>query len=248
MKYTFSLAAAAAALLNASGTLAHGYVSDLTIGGTTYTGYLPYSDPYYATPPERIVRKIPGNGPVEDLTSVDLQCNGYLGSGSAPAPLSATVAAGSSISLHWTTWPDSHHGPVITYLAKCPGACSSYSPGTAAVWFKVAEAGKLADGTWASDPFITGQAYTFTVPSSLAAGEYIVRHELIALHSAYAYPGIQFYPSCFQITVTGGGSSTGPSTKVAFPGAYTATSPGIVFDIYQGTGTYTIPGPTLWTG
>ena len=27
------------------------------------------------------------------------------------------VAAGDKISLQWTTWPDSHHGPVITYLA-----------------------------------------------------------------------------------------------------------------------------------
>lgn len=149
-----------------------------------------YSDPYYSTPPQRIVRKIPGNGPVEDVTSVDLQCNGYQGSGSAPAPLSATVAAGSTISLHWTTWPDSHHGPVITYLAKCPSSCTSYSPGTAAVWFKVAEAGKASDGTWASDAFITNQAYTFKVPSSLAAGNYIVRHELIALHS-----GKLFYTS-----------------------------------------------------
>lgn len=38
------------------------------------------------------------------------------------------------------------------------------------------------------------------------------------------------------------------SSKVAFPGAYTATSPGIVYDIYQGTGPYTIPGPAVWTG
>lgn len=38
---SFSIAATAAALLNASGVLGHGYVSDLTIGGTTYTGYLP---------------------------------------------------------------------------------------------------------------------------------------------------------------------------------------------------------------
>lgn len=39
------------------------------------------------------------------------------------------------------------------------------------------------------------------VPATLEAGDYIVRHEMIALHSAYAYPGIQVYPSCFQITL-----------------------------------------------
>lgn len=128
---------------------AHGYVSDATIGGTTYTGYLPYSDPYYSVPPQRIFRKIPGNGPVEDVTSVDLQCNGYQNSGSAPAPLTATAAAGSTVSLHWTTWPDSHHGPVITYMAKCPGSCTTYSPGTAAVWFKIKEEGVGNIDCWA---------------------------------------------------------------------------------------------------
>jgi hypothetical protein len=129
------------ALLNAIVVSAHGYVSDASIGGVTYTGYLPYSDPYYSTPPERIFRKIPGNGPVEDVTLIDLQCNGYQGSGSEPAPLTAPIAAGSSISLHWTTWPDSHHGPVITYLAKCPDSCLDYLPGTDAVWFKIKEEG-----------------------------------------------------------------------------------------------------------
>ena len=86
---------------------AHGYVDTLTISGETYTGYQPYSDPYYPTPPPRIVRKVPGNGPVEDITSVDIQCNGWQNSGSAPAPLSAPVKAGETISLQWTTWPDS---------------------------------------------------------------------------------------------------------------------------------------------
>lgn len=136
--------------LNAAGTLGHGYVSSATIGGTTYSGYLPYSDPYTSPVPQRIFRKIAGNGPVEDITSVDLQCGGWQNSGSEPAPLSATVAAGSTISLTWTTWPDSHKGPVSTYMAKCPSSCTNYSPGTAAVWFKVAHAGKNADGTWAS--------------------------------------------------------------------------------------------------
>lgn len=119
----------------------------------------------------------------------------------------------------------------MTYLAKCPGSCSDYSPGTDAVWFKIHHAGKLADGSWASDPFITDQPYSFKLPASLASGNYIVRHELIALHSAYAYPGIQSYPSCFQITVTGTGTGTGPSKKVAFPGEYTATTPGVVYDM-----------------
>ena len=40
-----------------------------------------------------------------------LQCNGYSDGGvvgSSPAPIYATVSAGSSMALNWTTWPDSH--------------------------------------------------------------------------------------------------------------------------------------------
>lgn len=91
-----------------------------------------------------------------------------------------------------------------------------------------------------------GNAYTYTIPSCLAAGEYIVRHEIIALHSAYEYPGAQFYPSCHQLSVTGNGTSTGPTDKVAIPGVYNSTDPGIVYDAYTAQ-TYTIPGPTLFT-
>jgi hypothetical protein len=39
---SFAIAAATAALFNAASVLAHGYVSDVTIGGTVYTGYLPF--------------------------------------------------------------------------------------------------------------------------------------------------------------------------------------------------------------
>ena len=91
-----------------------------------------------------------------------------------------------------------------------------------------------------------GASYSFTVPSCLAAGEYIVRHEIIALHAAYSYPGAQFYPSCIQIKVSGGGTSTGPSSKVSFPGAYKSTDPGVVYDAYQPTA-YTVPGPAVFT-
>jgi hypothetical protein len=66
---------------------AHGYVQELTLGANPYTGYLPYYDPcvahqgasielytissYHVPTPQRIVRRIPSNGPVEDLTSIE---------------------------------------------------------------------------------------------------------------------------------------------------------------------------------
>ncbi|KAI0075624.1 glycoside hydrolase [Panus rudis PR-1116 ss-1] len=229
---------------------AHGYVQDIVVGSTHYTGYLPYSDPYYNPPPQRIVRKIPGNGPVTDLSLIDVQCNGYTDGGqpgSAPAPIFATVAAGSQVHLNWTTWPDSHVGPIITYMAKAPSDITKWQPGNAAVWFKVAESGKTADGKWAATDLLTASnsIYTFTIPPKLAPGQYIIRHEIIALHAAWTYPGAQVYPSCIQVQVTGSGSALPTSGLVSFPGAYTATTPGIVYDAYQNTSAYPIPGPPV---
>ncbi|KAF9002942.1 glycoside hydrolase family 61 protein F [Cyathus striatus] len=232
----------------------HGYVEEITVGTTKYTGYLPYSDPYYSTPPARIVRKIPGNGPVEDASSIDIQCNGWSEGGvigSTAAKAYANITAGSTVSTTWTTWPESHAGPVITYLARVPDNAdlTCWAPGLEAVWFKIDEAGKTSDGKWAATDIlnITNYVYTFTIPPKLKAGQYIVRHEIIALHAAYAYPGAQFYPSCIQIQVSGSGTAF-PTEFVSFPGAYTADTPGIIYDMYNNDGVYPIPGPAVWTG
>lgn len=80
----------------------------------------------------------------------------------------------------------------------------------------------------------------------------MVRHEIIALFAA------QFYPSCHQLTVTGPGKSTGPTdsvktgsgsgtpVKVAFPGAYVLSDPGITYNVYA-MSPYTPPGPAVYT-
>lgn len=74
---------------------------------------------------------------------------------------------------------------------------------------------------------------TYAIPSCLKAGYYLVRHEIIALHAAYEYPGAQFYPGCRQLKVSGSGSTT-PSGLFSFPGAYKGSDPGITYDAYQG--------------
>ncbi|KAG4423533.1 hypothetical protein IFR04_003356 [Cadophora malorum] len=244
---TFSILAALAATVSA-----HGYVNNASIGGVSYTGYQPYQDPYTSPLPDRIFRAIQGNGPVEDLTSIDIQCGGYTAGGivgSSPAKLTAgPVAAGSKVDLYWTLWPESHMGPVITYMALCPGGdCTTFEPESDAVWFKVQEAGRTGTSdVWASDAIEkAGGFLSYTIPSCLTPGSYLVRHEVIALHAAYAYPGAQFYPSCHQIKVTGSGTTT-PSSLVSFPGAYKATDPGITYDAYKASA-YTIPGPALFT-
>ena len=56
------VAALAVSALTATSVKAHGYVQDVVVGSTHYTGYLPYTDPYMSPVPERIIRSIPGNG------------------------------------------------------------------------------------------------------------------------------------------------------------------------------------------
>lgn len=84
------------------------------------------------------------------------------------------------------------------------------------------------------------------IPTGLAAGDYLLRAEAIALHSASGLNGAQFYITCFQLTVTGSGA-TNPS-GVSLPGAYKATDPGIQINIYQQLSTYVAPGPTVISG
>lgn len=86
---------------------------------------------------------------------------------------------------------------------------------------------------------------SFTIPASIAPGPYLVRAEAIALHAAQTVGGAQFYMSCYQVNITGGGAAN-PS-GVSFPGAYSATDPGILIDIYNPITSYVIPGPTLFT-
>lgn len=54
------------------------------------------------------------------------------------------------------------------------------------------------------------------IPSDLAAGDYLLRAEAIALHAASSAGGAQFYMTCYQITVTGGGSSSPAGVSVSY--------------------------------
>lgn len=119
-------------------------------------------------------------------------------------------------------------------------------------WFKVAESG-LSNGIWAVDTMISNQGWHyFDLPSCVAPGDYLMRVEIIALHSASIPGEAQFYMECAQIRVTGSGTSTG-SSFVGFPGAYSSSHPGILINIYDGTKPnnggrpYSIPGPAVLT-
>nr|AWM99265.1 lytic polysaccharide monooxygenase 9 [Rhizophlyctis rosea] len=160
------------------------------------------------------------NSPVTggDINTSKITC-GAANPGPAASPI--TLAAGSTVTAHYN--PGAYHaGPCAVYVAK---------KGTNS-WAKIHEY-LYQSGSWCSD-WITsnGNNYKFTVPSGLAPGDYTFRVEHLGLHVAQSAGGAQFYIRCFDAVVTGGGSSTG-SPQVQFPGAYSTTTPGVIWDMYS---------------
>ena len=120
------------------------------------------------------------------------------------------------------------------------------SNGEGDVWVKVYEEG-LTNGKWAVEDFIANKGqFSIDLPN-LAAGEYLIRPEIIALHEGNRAKGAQFYNGCGQIKVTGSGSATLPA-GVDMTKAYSATDAGVLFDIYSGKTEYPMPGPAVWDG
>ncbi|CAE6481282.1 unnamed protein product [Rhizoctonia solani] len=116
------LAKVAFALLSAaSSVLAHGNLQEIVVENppATYVPWLPFTDSYMPTPPGRVGRKFPDNGPVEDVTSADIQCN----KGAVPAALIATAAAGSQVALADAAEPA--YEPVNTEVSTSAPAASS---------------------------------------------------------------------------------------------------------------------------
>ena len=88
---------------------------------------------------------------------------------------------------------------------------------------------------------------TFKVSKNVPSGNYLVRVESIALHLAQNVGGAQLYISCAQINLTGGGDGV-PGPLVAFPGAYKANDPGLIWPNSPPRTSYTAPGPAVWVG
>lgn len=106
-------------------------------------------------------------------------------------------------------------------------------------WFKIKEIGpKFPGGTWD-----LSQTYDVTIPSCIPAGEYLLRIEQLGIHNPGSPP--QFYISCAQVKVTGGGSKQ--FSGVSIPGHVKATDPGYTANIYNNFNSYTVPGPKVST-
>ncbi|KAJ7137266.1 glycosyl hydrolase family 61-domain-containing protein [Mycena filopes] len=77
-----------------------------------------------------------------------------------------------------------------------------------------------------------GSPSKVTLPANLAPGNYLLRTEIIALHTAQSVGGAEFYPSCAQLHVTGSGKGAPRDDElVRFPGAYEARESGILIDV-----------------
>ncbi|GAW25493.1 putative glycoside hydrolase family 61 protein [Rosellinia necatrix] len=214
---------------------AHYTFPALIAGGTT-TGKWEYV---------RKTTNYQSNGPVPSVDSEQFRCY-QLAPGSEGAKTMA-VAAGETVGFTAEA-SVSHPGVLQFYMARAPAGQTSASwDGAGAVWFKIFSQGPNIGGGGLSWPSQGASRVTARIPSCIPAGDYLLRVEHIALHSAGAAGGAQPYVSCAQLTVTGGGSRV-PGNLVAFPGAYKPTDPGLMINIYYPVPTsYTPPGPPVFT-
>jgi cellulase len=240
-------------ILTAAKTItAHGWVDVWAISGQNYTGFNPTAAPW--VPDQGTIGWPAWNtdtGPVysKDVNSPDIICS----VNATNAKLYASpINAGSTINFRWTTWPDSHHGPIMSYLADCNGDCVIVDK-RQLTWFKIAEMGQLSYGvgggkvgTWADDKLRSaGGAWSVKIPSSIKSGNYVLRNEIFALHSAYDLGAAQLYPQCANIKISCGGDAR--PTGVVGTALYNQDDPGIHYNIYndESKPVYQMPGPKL---
>ncbi|KAI2636676.1 glycoside hydrolase family 61 protein [Xylaria nigripes] len=209
------------------------------------------------------------NNPVTDVSSDDIVCQ-------TPGTTSdevIAVQAGDDMGAYFghviggaqiPNDPDnpiaaSHKGPLTAWMAKVDDAATSSKMGLE--WFKIWEdTFDPSTGIWGVDNLIASEGWTkFQLPACITPGDYLMRVEILALHSAYAEMGAQFYVrpfstsdwrlcldggwltfhrlqmSCAQLRVSGNGTFT-PSETFGFPGAYQQDDPSILINIYGETG------------
>ncbi|KAI0474517.1 glycoside hydrolase family 61 protein [Xylaria cf. heliscus] len=177
------------------------------------------------------------NSPVTDLSSKDLRCNVGGATGGSTSTLALNAGDQFTFSLDQAVY---HQGPVSLYMSKAPSTAADYDG--SGDWFKIFDWGpKFGNGQaqWT----MTG-TYSGNIPKCIPAGEYLLRIQSLAIHNPGATP--QWYISCGQVKISGGGSTT-PSPTVKIPGAFKATDPGYTANIYSNFNSYTVPGPSVFT-
>ncbi|KAF5024719.1 hypothetical protein F66182_3203 [Fusarium sp. NRRL 66182] len=144
---------------------------------------------------------------------------------------------------------EGHKGPCSVYVKKVDDMYSDSAAGDG--WFKIWEDGyNVEEGTWCVDRLRDNDGLlSVDLPTGLPSGYYLVRPEVLALHSA-PEGDPQFYTSCAQIFI-----ENGPEGPLEIPEKYQASIPGYVnkdtagltYNIYNDKkGKYPIHGPEVW--
>jgi len=230
-------------VLAASSVSAHGTVFKMIADGKTYKG--PVAGGAAISSP---IRQISTTSPWKEPNGPGITC----GRNAKNAKLVAPVTAGSTIQLGWEDHPGTNWqhdmGPLIDYLAEVPaGQTADKFDASKGKFFKIAQVGQTGK-TWAQAALMKGAMHKVTIPKGLKNGDYILRHEIVALHLANKKGGAEFYTSCIQLRVTGGTgtANTKVSPTVTFPGGYNANDAGIFTPkIFDGGFKYQFPGPAI---
>lgn len=231
----------------------HGHVTKVSCGGKTVPGFNPYPYAWATTPTcgwrdHGIVDQ--AFVPTSEYGNRNINCH----VGATPADLYVEVIAGQEITMQWTPWPESHHGPVITYLGNCNGDCTTCNLDDIE-WVKIDAVGQVERGKTNSDAGVWGadllrkhdNQASVKIPESIKAGNYLCRHEIIALMGASNLGKAQNYPNCINLKITGSGTDPLASGTKGV-NLYKETDPGIQVMIYGTTLDYQIPGPPMYTG
>jgi len=221
---------------------AHGILQDMTIDGKFIKG----NGAGGPTVPSGI-RQVNSQDPIKGANNRDTNC----GTGAQPGALVLDAMPGSKLTFNWRTasgtpWPH-NIGPMFTYLASCGSTtCDKFDP-INAKWFKIQEDGQNQDGTWVQQVLKDGGVASSALPATLAPGNYMVRHEILALHLATTMGGAEWYAGCAQLRVGGNQNGVPPTqTLVSIPGAYKDNDPGVFDpDVFNPGATYVFPGPPI---
>ncbi|KAF4610007.1 hypothetical protein D9613_010339 [Agrocybe pediades] len=242
---SFASLAVVIPLLASTSVSAHGFLNSITIAGKAFKG----NTPAQGTSPS-VIRQVSSPNPNYGADNPALTC----GPDAKAASLVADANPGDQLTFKWTgedgsNWPHDT-GPMQTYMASCGSTTCDKFDSSQAKWFKISEDGRRADGLWQQKTLFDGGVANSTIPSTLAPGNYLLRHEIIALHLASEGPGkAEFYPACAQLRV-GGSQSGAPASGdlVSIPGAYNDNDPGLFDkDAYDAKVAYDFPGPAIST-
>ncbi|KAL0069303.1 hypothetical protein AAF712_003668 [Marasmius tenuissimus] len=221
---------------------AHGYIAKININGKEFDGNVPNGETKNS-----IIRQINDVSPVKGAGNPAMFC----GPGEKLASDIGNANPGDSISFDWrggdnSNWPH-NTGPMLTYMASCGDQPCNQIDNTNAKWFKIQQVGRKGKGQeWAQADLMNGAVADVKIPSTLAPGNYLIRHEIIGLHLAQEQGGAEFYPGCAQLKI-GGNQNGRPNDNelVSFPGAYSDNDSGIKVNAFDANADYDFPGPQI---